>query len=116
MSKTLIRMKKSIFLFVGLVAAMAAKAQMATWMIRPAYDRIDIGVGADVFIAYLGDNKTIWSFDGRQLGTTADQLFRYSDQRAVTVKPNSSVLTGAFDLNGKFIPINGYKLSRAYPR
>lgn len=109
-------MKKSIFLFVGLLTAMAVKAQMATWMIRPAYDRIDIGVGADVFIAYAGDNKTIWSFDGRQLGTTADQLFRYSDQRAVTVKPNSSVLTGAFDLNGKFIPINGYNLSRAYPR
>lgn len=109
-------MKKSIFMFVGLLTAMAVKSQIATWLIPPAYDMISMGLGADVFIASNGDNKTVWTFDGRQIGSTSDQLFGFSDERAVVVKPGSSVLTGAFALNGSFIPITGYQLSHAYPK
>ena len=109
------KQKVWLFVYACLLYVIPSDAQIARWLIPPAYDKIRIAVGADVIITDSVGQKILWSFDGRRLGATGDMVFDFVDQHAVTVKKGTSLITGFFDEKGNYTPLSGYRATHGYP-
>lgn len=95
-------MKKVFISIMALLLASQAIAQVAHWAIHPDYDSIYFASGANLIITDSLDIKTVWTLEGRRLFKTEDHLCHFSEGYAVTTKKNSDIITGFYDVNGRF--------------
>lgn len=101
-------MKKTLSLFLLLLACMNIQAQMTEWRISPGYDNIRIADGAPLLLCdSLGFSYTVlMSLDGKRLAMTADSLHSFNEGYALTTKKDTKEITGFFDKNGNFTSID----------
>lgn len=107
-------MKKIALLILALINVTAVNAQMAKWIMQPAYDTIYVATGAPLLLSDSLQTRTIWSLEGKRLSTTSDILHPFINGYAITSQPKKPIITGFYDTTGKFTPLNGYAL--AYPK
>ena len=88
-----------------LFACWMASGQVAQWLIRPEYDTISFAEGADRVVTDSSGVSIFWTFDGRRVLATDDYVCPFIDGVAVTVKKGAGFVTGFYDLEGVFTPI-----------
>lgn len=109
-------MKKVFISILALLMASQIRAQVAHWAIHPYYDSIYFADGANLIITDSLNEKMVWTLEGKQLFKTADHLCFFSEGYAVTTKKNSEIITGFYDVNGKFTPLEeGCYVAHNYP-
>ena len=109
-------MKKIILILAAAtITGISVKAQMAKWIIPPAYKAIHKMVGCDYIITDSADSKILWSWEGRRLAVTRDQLFPFSENLSVTIPSGTNNISGFFDTDGNFTPLEGYTVALGYP-
>ena len=87
-------MKRIIFSLFAVVVAATANAQVAGWLIPPAYDNIYKVIGANLIITEAQHEKTLWTFDGQQLFSTPETMFVFQDDVALITRGNTTAILG----------------------
>lgn len=105
-------MKRKLILgFVIFVFVSNTCGQIVKWLIPPLYDNIHMVNDEDLIITDSLNYKIIWSFSGKRLAITSDQILPYRDGLAVTMKKGTKSISGFYDKNGKFTPLSGWSAS-----
>lgn len=108
-------MKHITLFLMALVISTVASAQVGRWIIPPIYNNIEIAEGADILITDSARSKTLWSFNGRRLATTTDDLFPFANGHAVTTRPGTAYITAIYDTYGRKTPVSDYQLGWGHP-
>lgn len=95
-------MKRTFFLVISLVVTGLVKGQIAQWLIPPTYDFVNFANGADLIITDSIGEKGIWTFDGKRVATTSDNLLKFNEGLAISTKQDSATITGFYDVKGHF--------------
>lgn len=99
--------RKLIFGVIILVSTFNINGQVAKWLIPPAYDNIYMANDEDLIFTDSANYKVIWSFSGKRLAVTADQVLPYREGLAVTMEKGTNFISGFYDRGGKFTPLTG---------
>ena len=87
-----------LFLFWGF-----SHAQIAQWLIPPAYDNVNFTSGANLIVADSANAKVYFNPNGQRLFTTAKEtLHAFSDGCAILTNDSSSIL-GIYDAKGNLL-------------
>ena len=71
---------KRLFFFISFFALTnIVQAQIAKWLIEPSYDSIRMAVGIDAIITDSANTKSLWSYEGKRLATTCNEIFDFKD-------------------------------------
>ncbi len=70
-------MKRNILLLAVLAVSALANAQVASWLIPPAYDKIHKVIGADLLITDSLGETSLWTFEGKRIYKTKESLFSF---------------------------------------
>lgn len=109
-------MKRLFFIIACAGVAAIADAQVARWIIDPAYDKIYMAEGIDAVRTDSAESKTLWTFSGRRLLTTKDELFEFKENRALTARPGTTAITSIYKNDGNKIKLTGnYNYACKYP-
>lgn len=108
-------MKKIFISILALLMTSQAIAQVANWIIHPDYDSIYFASGANLIITDSVNEKIVWSLDGKRLFKTADKLYSFSENFAVTTKQDSEEITGFYSIDGNFTPLENCFVAHDYP-
>lgn len=108
-------MKRTLLTFICICLAGLANAQIAKWLIEPLYDDIHMAVGIDAIVTDSANTKTLWSFDGRRLATTPNEIFDFRENRSVSTVPGTANIACVFKNNGESIKIENCNVAHAYP-
>lgn len=102
-------------LFMLLMAASISHASDYTvrWLKKPIYDKITIAPGANLFLADSAKTVNLLNFEGQKLAAITDSVCGFNENLAVTVKNNSSDITGILGVDGKFISLADKKVEIA---
>ena len=90
-----------------MVSTFNINGQVAKWLIPPAYDNIYMANDEDLIFTDSANYKVIWSFSGKRLAVTADQVLPYREGLAVTMEKGTNFISGFYDRGGKFTPLTG---------
>lgn len=108
-------MKRLSILTVLCLTASLAGAQVAKWIIPPAYNAIHKMGGGDFIITDSADTRILWSWEGKRLAATRDQLFPFSENLSVAVPAGTGRISGFHDTSGRFTPLEGFNVALGYP-
>ena len=109
-------MKKIFFLLFTLVLlAVQANAQMTRWVIRPEYGNLRIAQGAPLILGDSLGTTVMWDMDAVRLSATNDSLLPFVEERAVTIKKGTNVVTGFYTANGKFKRLDDCRIAHNMP-
>lgn len=108
-------MKRTLLTFICICLAGLANAQIAKWLIEPLYDDIHMAVGIDAIVTDSANTKTLWSFEGRRLATTPNEIFDFRENRSVSTVPGTANIACVFKNNGESIKIKNCNVAHAYP-
>lgn len=108
-------MKRLLFYTLVFASTSIANAQVAKWIIPPAYKAIHKMGGGDFIVTDSADTKILWSWDGRRLAVTRDQLFPFNENLSVAVPSGTNIISGFYDTAGHFTPLGGYSVALGYP-
>ena len=108
-------MKRTLLTFICICLAGLANAQIAKWLIEPLYDDIHMAVGIDAIVTDSANTKTLWSFEGRRLATTPNEIFDFRENRSVSTVPGTANIACVFKNNGESIKIENCNVAHAYP-
>lgn len=108
-------MKRTLLTFICICLAVLANAQIAKWLIEPLYDDIHMAVGIDAIVTDSANTKTLWSFEGRRLATTPNEIFDFRENRSVSTVPGTANIACVFKNNGESIKIENCNVAHAYP-
>ena len=109
-------MKRTILLLAAATMAVATiKAQMAKWIIPPSYSAIHKMSGGDYIVTDSADYNILWSWDGRRLISTRNQLFPFTEDISVAIPKGSATIAGFYNTNGQFTQLQGYSVALGYP-
>ena len=108
-------MKRFILAAMALCFSAMLKAQVATWLIPPAYDDIYKVIGADLIVTDSLDEKILWNFEGKRLFRTANAIFPYNDGMAVVTKGSTTLVDGVLSATGRFIKLDNCYVPHAFP-
>lgn len=107
---------KRLFLLISFLAlANFAQAQIAKWLIEPLYDDIRMVVGIDAIITDSANTKTLWSYEGKRLATTTNEIFEFRENLSVSTVPGTANIACVFKSNGESIKIANCNVAHAYP-
>ena len=109
------KMKRIIFSLFAVVVAATANAQVAGWLIPPAYDNIYKVIGANLIITEAQHEKTLWTFDGQQLFSTPETMFVFQDDVALITRGNTTAILGFVDTSGNYVQLNDFQVVNSYP-
>ena len=105
-----------ITIMAATLTATGAKAQMARWIIPPAYSAIHKMSGGDFLLTDSADMTILWSWDGKRLAATSDQLSSFSEQMAVTIRKGTNGISGFYDTDGHFTSLpDGLTTALGFP-
>lgn len=108
-------MKRTLLTFICICLAGLANAQIAKWLIEPLYDDIHMAVGIDAIVTDSANTKTLWSFEGRRLATTPNEIFDFRENRSVSTVSGTANIACVFKNNGESIKIENCNVAHAYP-
>lgn len=108
-------MKRFLLAIMALTFVAMMKAQVATWLIPPAYDDIYKVIGADLIVTDSLDEKIVWNFDGKRLYHTTDAIFPFNDDMAVVTKGSTTLVSGVLSSTGRFIKLDECFVPHAFP-
>ncbi len=108
-------MKRILTIIAAAFSAMAMQAQVAEWLIKPVYDKVERPVGSNIIVTDSLNVKTIWTTTGIRLESTTDQMFPYSEGYIVTTEEDSPYITAIYDKNGSSTTVDSYQLGWGYP-
>ena len=108
-------MKRIVLSVVLLVTALAIKAQVATWLIPPAYDDINKVVGTNLIVTDSINKKTLWTEQGQRVYETTESLFPFRNGVAVVTKNSTTLIAGIVTARGEFIPLDNLLVVHEYP-
>lgn len=108
-------MKRTLLTFICICLTGLANAQIAKWLIEPLYDDIHMAVGIDAIVTDSANTKTLWSFEGRRLATTPNEIFDFRENRSVSTVPGTANIACVFKNNGESIKIENCNVAHAYP-
>lgn len=105
-----------ITIMAATLTATGARAQMARWIIPPAYSAIHKMSGGDFLLTDSADMTILWSWDGKRLAATSDQLSSFSEQMAVTIRKGTNGISGFYDTDGHFTSLpDGLTTALGFP-
>ena len=108
-------MKRLTTLLFTVLVCMSGKAQMASWVMQPVYDKIHVAKGADILLSDSANIRSLWDFTGKRLAQTADSLHNFRENLAVTTVKGSNKVSGFFDTKGNFIHLKNQTMAFNYP-
>ena len=108
-------MKRILLTIVCIYLAALANAQIAKWLIEPMYDDIHMAAGIDAIITDSANTKTLWSYDGKRLATTTNEIFEFRENLSVSTVPGTANIACVFKSNGESIKIANCNVAHAYP-
>lgn len=105
-----------ITIMAATLTATGARAQMARWIIPPAYSAIHKMSGGDFLLTDSADMTILWSWDGKRLAATSDQLSSFSEQMAVTIRKGTNGISGFYNTDGHFTSLpDGLTTALGFP-
>lgn len=105
-----------ITIMAATLTATGARAQMARWIIPPAYSAIHKMSGGDFLLTDSADMTILWSWDGKRLAATSDQLSSFSEQTAVTIRKGTNGISGFYNTDGHFTSLpDGLTTALGFP-
>lgn len=108
-------MIRKMMTLAAVVAACSVRAQIAKWVIPPAYDAIHMAAGTELIVTDSLGSKVVWSPDGRRLAVTTDVLYPFAGGCSVAVKKGTSDITGFYDVAGRFTKLEGFNATHGHP-
>ena len=108
-------MKKVLVTLMFVLSCLLTNAQMARWIIQPRYDRIYIADGAPLLIGESLDSSTIWNMSGKKIAVTNDVINPFREGLSVTTRKDLETITGFFNSQGEFTPLEGYSVTYKEP-
>ena len=108
-------MKRILLSLLTAIASVTASAQVAGWLIPPAYDNLYKVIGADLIITESQQEKTLWTFDGQRLFTTNETLFVFQDDVALVTRGNTTAILGFVSTSGDYMQVNDFLVTNSYP-
>lgn len=108
-------MKKIISILILTSLISSTHAQIAKWLIEPYYDDIHMAIGTNAVITDSADSKILWSFDGKRLAKTSNDIFNFKEKRSVSTIPGTANIANIFKDNGDIIKIENCKVTHVYP-
>ncbi len=109
-------MRRFLLLFFMFQSCIVANAQMARWIMKPAYDTIYIASGAPLIIVNSAETSYLWNFEGVKLASTKDDIHPFREGYAVTTRKGTDIITGFFDTRGMFTKLKDYcNVAYSYP-
>ena len=108
-------MKRTLLTIVCVCVASLANAQIAKWLIEPLYDNIHMASGIDAILTDSANTKTLWSYEGKRLATTTNEIFEFRENLSVSTVPGTANIACVFKSNGESIKIANCNVAHAYP-
>ena len=108
-------MKRTLLTIVCVCLASLANAQIAKWLIEPLYDDIHMATGIDAILTDSANTKTLWSYEGKRLATTTNELFEFRENLSVSTVPGTANIACVFKSNGESIKIANCNVAHDYP-
>ncbi len=109
-------MKRTILLLAAATMTVATiQAQMAKWIIPPSYSAIHKMSGGDFIVTDSADYSILWSWDGRRIVSTRNQLYPFAEDISVAVPKGSAAIAGFYNTAGQFTQLQGYSVALGYP-
>ena len=108
-------MKRTLLTIVCVGVASLANAQIAKWLIKPLYDNIQMASGIDAILTDSANTKTLWSYEGKRLATTTNEIFEFRENLSVSTVPGTANIACVFKSNGESIKIENCNVAHAYP-
>lgn len=108
-------MRRFFILSLVAVSCLAAKAQIARWIMHPNYNDIHMATGVPVIVTDSAKTISLWDFYGHRLASTTDLVHPFREGLAVVTKRGSDAITGFYRPDGEFVPLNGYDMAFSYP-
>lgn len=107
--------KRILSIFFLILSTLATRAQIAKWVIHPELDSLWMDTENALIIGAKEGETSFWTEEGSLLSSTKDKLCSFKQGKAVTLKPNTGVVTGFFSVNGDYISIDPCNVAWGYP-
>lgn len=108
-------MKRIILILASFAATYTINAQVAKWILPPAYDAIYKAVGGDFIITDSVGIKGVWDSSGKCLITTDNQLAPFAEGISVSTKTDENTIVGFYDRFGKFTKLTDCAITYSHP-
>lgn len=108
-------MKRFLILTALFLPVTLAQAQIARWLIKPAYESIDMLYGTEIFAADSAGSKVLFSPNGRRLCTVSDRLWDFNNHFAITTTSGSANISSIVNDRGGVIPVSGMQVAANTP-
>lgn len=95
--------------------ATLADAQIAKWLIEPAYDKMYMAIGTDAIVTDSSDVKTLWSYNGERMIETTDALSAFRENRSIATIPETTEISFILKDNGETLNIGNCDVALDYP-
>jgi len=111
-------MKKTISLLLTTLFVLFANAQIATWLIPPRYNHMQLVPGTTIYKGQINDSTYLWNINGKQLLGTKYYVGPFVDKVAVVA--DGRTLMGIINTSGTYIALNDvnhkYEIDTKYPQ
>lgn len=108
-------MKRIILSVILIATTVLVKAQVATWLIPPAYDDINKVIGTNLVVTDSMNKRILWTEQGKRVFETTESLFPFRGGMAVVTKNSTTLIAGIVTQRGEFIPMNNLLVVHEYP-
>lgn len=92
-----------------------SNAQIAKWLITPSYDAIYMASGIDAVVTDSLNTKTFWTFNGKKILQTTDEIFDFKENRAVSFIPGTTTLAHIYKDDGEILDVGHSFVNRQFP-
>lgn len=93
-------MKRKFLSLLFVAIASSVNAQIANWLIKPAYDKVELLGGIDGVVTDSLGIKSLWTFNGTKLATTPLNISPFKEKKSVLVDPETLEVKGILSENG----------------
>lgn len=108
-------MKRILLSLIYVSLVFLANAQIAKWLIEPSSDSIRMAVGIDAIITDSADIKSLWSYDGKRLAMTSNEIYDFKENRSVSTVPGTASIACIFKDNGESIDVANCNVAHSFP-
>ena len=92
-----------------------AYAQVASWLIPPAYDNIFKVIGANLVVTDSVGETSLWTFEGKRVFKTPETLFPFQEDVALVTRRSTTEILGFVSTRGEYITLDGCLVLHEYP-
>lgn len=95
-------MKRYVLTFISILVALGIKGQLPKWIINPNNDTIFVKIDNNLLQSISEGESSLWTFDGKLLYKTSDNILPFNNGVATIVKKNQNKIVGLVDQVGNF--------------